>query len=421
MRAILVILIVCLIGKDVAFAPFPNVLRGAAQALCFAAGLIYLLPVLSAQLLAGYWPLIAYLVVLMLGVPFTPFPVFVFLQVLSLTSVVVFFVAYLETRQLVLERDVAQVVRCTILVYGIVIYASLILIKLQPTLAYDSMFAGDETGYEIRFRGMFSRSGVMAAASGLLVGLAAISVKRWPQKVLLVVPGLVCLVLTQSRSFWLAGFIAGAVTAWIYYPRLRKWIYASVGTLVFMAAVSAALNITVDTSGIHTFARLDSVRDLTGRTELWQSAYKGWSARPWLGYGFTLGGLGLQRDHLIAADADPTTFSRMTLHNGYIQSLLDSGLVGVVFYLLAILIAITRILRFDSKRRFPEVLYVLLYLSIANGGESVIYSGSVFQSLCFWIFAVFAMRLTSRDRDAPLAESRESPSVAASRPPNLMR
>jgi hypothetical protein len=36
--AVLIIFVVCLIGKDVAFAPAPYVMRGAAQAICFASG-----------------------------------------------------------------------------------------------------------------------------------------------------------------------------------------------------------------------------------------------------------------------------------------------------------------------------------------------------------------------------------------------
>ena len=341
MGAALVFFVACLIGKDVAFVPFPYVIRGAAQILFLTLGLGTLLPILSPGLLIRYWPVLGYLLVLLVTAPFTPFPVFVLLQVLSLASAVVFAMAYFERRSDE-HKDLGTLLLSTVLVYGIVACLSLALIKLQPTLAYDAQFVGEEAGYENRFRGLLSRSGVMGAASGLLVGLAVIGIKRWPLKVALAVPGLLCLALSQSRSFWLAAIAAGGATAWIYYPRLRKWVWVSAGGAAFLAAASLAFNISVDTSGVHAFARLDTVKDLTGRTELWQAAYRGWSERPWLGYGFTLGGMGLGGEHVVSADADPTQFSRQTLHNGYIQSLMDAGIVGFLLYAMTVVISITR-------------------------------------------------------------------------------
>jgi O-antigen ligase len=174
---------------------------------------------------------------------------------------------------------------------------------------------------------------------------------------------------------------------------------------------------------VNTFARLDSVANLTGRTELWQAAYRGFRDRPWFGYGFTMGGVGLEDDTAVPSDADPTQYSRQTLHNGYIQSVMDAGVIGFFFYLMTLLMAIGRIVRFDSKRRFPEALYVLLFLSIANLGESVVYSGSVFQSLSFWVFAIFALGL-SRERsleDAVDVVATAERAAALSVAPNLMR
>jgi O-antigen ligase len=362
--------------------------------------------------------------VLLVTAPFTLFPVFVLLQILSLASAVLFSIAYFETRQRVGHVSLKPLVLCIVLVYGLTMYVSLALTALQPALTYESLFAGGATGYELRFRGVFSKSGEMGAASGLLIGLAALGVKRWPLKLLLIMPGLACLVLTQSRSFWIAAFIAGEVTAWIYYPRLRKWIFACFCLAMLTAAVSIAFHFKVDAEGVDTFARSDSVGTLTGRTALWQAAFKGWSERPWLGYGFTLGGSVIDDDRSLSTVTDPTQLSRQTLHNGYIQSLMDAGLIGFCCYALTILIALSGVIRHDSKRRFPEAMYVLLFLSIANCGESVVYSGSVFPSLCFWVFAVFAMSLKACDHGAENVEQSEASSkkpIAVPPPSNLMR
>jgi O-antigen ligase len=424
MGAVLIIFVVCMIGKDVTFAPFPYVLRGVAQSMCLGVGLFELLPYMSFSKLACYWPVLAYLLALLIAAPLSAFPVFVLLQVVSLASAVIFAIAYFESPRRDRQVSLRQFVLCIVLTYWVVAMASLAFSRIQPSLTYESMFAGNESLNEIRFRGLFSKSGAMGAASGLLVGLAAIAAKRWQTKLLLVAPGVLCLVLTQSRSYWIATFVSGWIAAWIYYPQLRKWIWASIGAVVLTAMGFIAFNVSVDTSGIHTFARLDSVTNLTGRTELWQSAYKGWSEKPWLGYGFTLGGIGLDGDRPIAPDADPTQFSRQTLHNGYIQSLMDAGVIGFLFYALTMLMAIGGVLRNDSEKKYPEVLYALLFLSIANGGESVVYSGSVFQSLAFWVFAVFAMGIARPARAKQGAAQRDTPAMkpaVALRPPNLMR
>jgi len=391
--AVLIIFVVCLIGKDVDFAPVPYVMRGVAQCICFAAGLAYLIPNLSAGLFARYWPILMYLLMLLVAAPFTPFPGFVLLQILSLMSAILFAIAYFESGTQLPRQRLRLLVLAMVAIYAITAYASLAFVKLTPGLAYEALFAGNATGYEMRFRGVFSKSGVMAAASGLFVGLAAIGVKNRILKVLLIVPGLLCLALTQSRSFWLAALLAGSATAWIYFPRFRRWIFVTTGAASIVVALALASNISVDTLGVYSFARLNSVSTLSGRTALWQAAYRGWSNRPMFGYGFTLGGLGLLDSQSISADDEPTQYSRMTLHNGYFQSIMDAGLFGFVFYLATIFVSLRSVLRFDADRRFPEALYVLVFLSIANGGESVVYSGSVFQSLSFWLFAVFAMHL----------------------------
>ncbi len=424
MRFVLIIFVTCMIGKDVAFAPFPYAMRAIAQTLCLGISLIALLTMLSTALIARYWPILGYLLVLLLTAPFTQFPLFVLLEILSLASGVVFAMAYFAFPQRTPRSSLNELVLCIVVVYGIVIIASVILARLQPNLTYEALFAGDETGIESRFRGLFSKAGVMGAASGLLVGLSAISIKRWPLKLVFMVPGLICLALTQSRSFWLASFVAGGITAWRYYPRLRKWIYAIFAVVALAGAITLGFKITVDAAGVSSFARLGSVSTLTGRTELWQAAYKGWSEEPWFGFGYTLGGIGILGDQVVSNDSDPTYFSRMTLHNGYIQSVMDAGLVGFFFYAMTFLIAISRVLRYDSEKRFPEALYVLLFLSIANGGESVVYSGAVFQSLSFWVFAVFAMGLRSPEiasKKAARISASPAGAIDLARPRNLMQ
>jgi O-antigen ligase len=392
-RAVLAILVISLVAKDLAFVPSPYVLRGAAQMLCLIAGTSALLRVLSPKQLLRYWPLVAYLMVLLVTVPFTQSPLFVLLQIGSLFSAIILAVGYFEGGSASVDVKLRWLVFWIIVVYGIVCAACLILIRLDPSQAYESMLVGDLEGYELRFRGLFSKSAQMGAAGGLLAGLALMRVRRLPLKILLTTIGFACLVLPQCRSFWVAAFVAGGVTTWIYYKHLRKWVVATGAVTALTLIVVGAFQIPINLQSAAAYSRVNTIGTLTGRTALWAAAYKGWAHRPLLGYGFTLGGTGLDFDPRAPSYTKPQELSRRTLHSGYVQSLLDSGLVGFAFYMSSILYALYRAWRNDPERKFPEVLYVLMFLAIANGGESVIYSGAVFQSLCFWIFAAFAMTL----------------------------
>ncbi len=81
------------------------------------------------------------------------------------------------------------------------------------------------------------------------------------------------------------------------------------------------------------------------------------------------------------------------MHNGYIQSLVDSGVIGTLFYVLVVLLAIRSFYRYDRKRAFPAEFAGLIFLTVANLGEAVIYSASVFSSILFWLLAIFALSL----------------------------
>jgi len=416
MAVVFALYIICMIGKDLAYAPFPYVMRTVVQILALGVGLFVLASRASPRPLVACWPLVAYVALLLAAAPFTSFPLFVTLQVLSLASVVFLAMAYFDDPSRSREQALRVIVLCTLGMYVLVTSVSVILAKVQPGIAYEELFAGNLTGIEMRFRGLFSKAAGMGAAAGLCVGFVAIAVHRRWLKLAMIIAPIICLALTQSRSYWVATVIAGAITLWIYFPRLRRWTLVGLLAVGLAGAALIAFNISVDTSGAHAFARLDSVGTLTGRTGLWEAAEQGFSRRPWLGYGYTLGAEGIPGLESPGGDVDPTDLSRATLHNGYVQSLLDAGILGFSLYGLTILLAVVRILLRDRERRYPEILYALLFLAVANGGESVIYSGAVFPSLCFWTCTVFALSLPR----APVAQHAPIPPLHLAPPPNLL-
>jgi O-antigen ligase len=275
-----------------------------------------------------------------------------------------------------------------------------------------------------------SKSSQLGAACGLLLGLTAItrrpSLAKWP--VCLV--ALTDLVLTQSRTFWIAGLVAALATMWFYNRRLLR--NASVVVLVgvaMLAPLTALLNTEAAATRLQSFARIYSFERLNGRVNIWDDVIASLKKRPLFGFGFTLGSSGLS-SQLPGQPKDLSIeqlalISRQTIHSGYLQSVMDSGILGSALYLASIITAFWRILTRDIRRQYPEVLFALVFLTVSNAAENVIYSGSVFYSLLFWILAVFTMSL--RKADSAFSEKRMMKSsevvknTIATSFPNLLR
>jgi O-antigen ligase len=148
--------------------------------------------------------------------------------------------------------------------------------------------------------------------------------------------------------------------------------------------------------------RTDSIENLTGRTKVWKYALSSWWDRPLFGYGFTTGDepFNTGDEPFNARKGTPLAgkgrdVKRYTLHNGYIQALLDSGAVGAALYVVVLGLAIIRIARPQATQlRVP--LFILLFAAIANMGETIIFSAATFQSVLVWYCVVFGLSLAEQ-------------------------
>ena len=145
--------------------------------------------------------------------------------------------------------------------------------------------------------------------------------------------------------------------------------------------------------------RTESLQTLSGRTTLWAAAYETASRSPWVGHGFTFGtdalrGAKASRASHYIQRIESTGVRAGTFHNGYIQSVLDIGVIGSVFYLGVIALALWRILIRDTQRVYGAVAFVLVFGAVANFGKTFVYSAAVFDSILFWASAVVALNFT---------------------------
>lgn len=393
MNIVLVVLIVALVAKDTSYLGDPYIMRGFAQGLCLIVGGIWLITNFSSSIVKKYWAPLGYLLAILFATLEARDPAYVLLQVTSLAAVIFFFIAYFETQKRK-GYPSAVLMNVTLLTYSLVAILSLVMAKYLPSLAYERLYGG-----EIRFRGLFAKAGMMGSAAGLLLGLAWFGIKRKWLKLVPMLVAAICLGLTLSRTFWVALILAGIATVWRYQWVAKKWVVGIVVAGLLVASFSMVFDVRYDTRGAKEVIRVGSIANLTGRTALWEAALNAFKYRPLLGYGFTMGadGLGSVRGRV----SDTHAFSiesgrdvgRATMHSGYIQSLLDSGLVGTFFYVSVMFIAIKLILKFGKEKRFAPYFFGLLFLMISNISQNVIYTASVYDGILFWAIAIFALSL----------------------------
>ncbi len=399
LRVASILLAAFLIFKDVAILGDRFILRGTAQLLCAVLG-IWVLLNLRPAIMSRYILIWSYLLFLLLS-PFPDYDLPFLFQVFSLIGVVLFFVAFVETADL---RGHTQFIKTVVYCWTVVCALGLLLSISHPALTYDH---GETLLAEERFRGLFSKPGMLGSAAGLLVGLGIFNVRGIALRVVVVAVGVTSVLMTGSRTFWAATLLAVVVATWLYRPKWRLVMTcamvagASVLTLMYMDEIPGG-------DQLRRSLRMESIANLTGRTNIWQAAFEAVTIHPFAGFGFTRGAEGLvalgPRLSIYLptlADLPAEALSRVSFHNGYIQALMDSGYCGFLLYVLVISIAILKVFLYDQHRKNAAMFYCLLFCAVANFTEVVVYSVSVFHSALFWYFCVGAFHL-SRPRIPPI-------------------
>ena len=212
--------------------------------------------------------------------------------------------------------------------------------------------------------------------------------------------------MTLSRTNWAATLLAVGATGWLYHKAGRRWILAGSGVLASALAVMLLLNLSPDPERFQ-LVRPESLPTLSGRTKLWRAAIPAFRASPVIGHGYTTGtdaiiDVAKRQDSKYLDYLSSLKARRGTMHNGYVQSLVDSGLFGLLVYLGLLLGALHRLVQRDGDRLYPAFFFVMVYGILANLGKNFIYSASVADSVLFWAVAVFALSLRERPLQEPV-------------------
>lgn len=385
LRLIFIYLLIALLLKDILPIGDRYILRGSAQFICLIAGVLWLFSSTNKRIFSKYGFLFGYLIALIVSCVVNGIDYYVLFQIGSLAAILLFSVSYFDSSN---EARYVFAVNNIVYAYAIVLLLSIVAIKFYPNLAYSIEHV---TGQK-RFSGLFGEPATMGVVSGILVGLSFFGLKNKLLKIICTSIALMCLAITLSRTFWVATIIAFIITIFLYSGKSKKLIASTVVVLCFVALLSSAIKYEVDKEEIGSVTRTESIENLSGRTYIWAIAYESALKKPMLGYGYTVGADGVSV--LATRGLDSRDYrDRATLHSGYVQSLLDSGAIGTFFYLGIIFIALYKLYFYDKSRKYMATFYVVNYFSIANFGESLIYSVSSYDGIVFWLFVVHALSI----------------------------
>lgn len=137
-----------------------------------------------------------------------------------------------------------------------------------------------------------------------------------------------------------------------------------------------------------------TITNLTGRTQFWQLAAHLVAEKPITGYGYEVGG-GVWSDSGISEGTFVSQWgsSKTSLHNGYLEVVLGTGLVGFALWLLVLVMPLRRLVLTRASDYRAYALVMMVQFLIINLFESAISTSRSTGSLGFWLAWALALRL----------------------------
>ena len=391
-------LMAALLIKDTTPVGDVYVLRSLSQGLCLTLGFWWLFTQGSIAAVRRYWLILAYSGILC-GTAFASTNSGrVLLQVLSLIAVALFFMSFCEQAR---QAPAMHTIAARIVIYSLlsICIGSLLLYKVAPTLAFDQTVERFVWDSSHRFKGLFGKPAGIAAASGLLLGLCAFTKVHWLIRATGALSSVLCLYLTLSRSFWVGAIVALVATIGLYVKRKSLLMIVGIGGLLFAIAMVAIMDTKMTGWNQSKAMRADSL-------EIYRAARR-FGLLPSLDFGIApcLGTATLS-DTMLSFTAGmpkrarfPGTMSisfamkpfRYTM-DMYKRCLIRVGW-GTLIYVVIMGLTVWRVMRFDTTKVHANVLYSLVFLSIANIGETVVYTPATFHATYYWYIAILALGL----------------------------
>lgn len=174
------------------------------------------------------------------------------------------------------------------------------------------------------------------------------------------------LFLSKSKTSWI-GFIVALSLLPIHKLiklnyKVRALMYTTIVLIIGIIAVLVFTNLEIIIVNI-----LRKPPDFNGRFEIWQLAIEAISKRPWLGYGFA--GFWTSNEGLAivkqtwAASTESTI--RFHSHNGFIDTLLQLGIVGLLIFIFNLFATVQRLVILIHLTKSIESFWMLEFIILS--------------------------------------------------------
>ncbi|TMV86808.1 O-antigen ligase family protein [Thioclava sp. BHET1] len=358
------------------------------------------------------WPVVLLLALAFISLGWSIAPGLTLRRAFALSATT--FLSYL----IALRFTPVQLLRMVAQICGLSVVLSLLLIPVMPSLAY---MADENT-----LRGIYIHKNVLAWMAALAV-LCAASIWMIPAAGsrrfagALMIPSVICLVLTQSATGLLAAIFG--IVLLIFYAGLRRQHGLSRLALLLLFLLFAALLLLFLSEFLVPFLEfLGKDATLTGRVPLWRMVDDAIRRSPWLGYGYQAfwapnspeawkvwGTLNWQAPHA---------------HNGFRDTLLSFGVVGLGLLLWLVLKALHQgaALHFRASHQGWIWLNALIgMVLVMNLSETIL----ILPNSLFWVLFCAACLMFSLRHDQPGGSTPspkgEGPAETAEDPHSLLK
>jgi len=194
----------------------------------------------------------------------------------------------------------------------------------------------------------------------------------------------VSLILLSSSKNALVLFLTILILLPLY--KALRWNLSWMLLFFIVAIIALSSFATVIVSNLeNTLGLLGRDLTFTGRTELWAAVLDKFKERPWLGYGYSAFWLGLEGESSYVWRA--STWHPNYAHNGFLDLLIELGLLGMFVYVLSFLSSYGRGITLARWTKTSAGLWPIVYLTLAlisNFSDSTILK----QNNIFWVLYV---------------------------------
>jgi exopolysaccharide production protein ExoQ len=345
------------------------------------------------------WPLLLLVAIVIMSAVWSVYPVVTLRRAAALV-LTTGFGAYLALR---FPPDVA--LKLVAWACAVVAIASLVVAAVDPSIAIY------QNGGEEVWRGIFGQKNAMgrAMAFALLTLVAATFVVRPAARLATIAAALLCgtlLFLSMSRGGWVTGAacLIGIPLFVLLQPN-RFSPAVRIAMVGLAATIGAALIIAAYTYGLALIGRDEN---FSGRSRLWDVAIRAGMKHFVLGAGY--------RSFWTDAGAADVYVSTSTIgsslgngHNGYLDTWLEIGIVGLGAFVLVFVTAIWRVARRLTQGPDPTCIWlamILAYTFVYAWSEQIL----IHQSEIAWVMLVATLFWLTPSRSkargtAPLAPS----------------